>query len=508
MAAAPKPTAEEKAKAKADTKAEALSASQLARAQESSRAILAQELRTANVPKAEISRIIKAEAQADKAEVAAYKQTAKAPGLQAYEGYQQRELTADEILRQSPAARGRGLTAEDVQGLINDGTVAKQTVSTGYIAADYTTVNPQYADAVARAVQRQAGGIQLLSDLGLQQAFKSGKTSVGYSTLAADALTGAKDASGNFVVNPGLAKQANTSGRGAKVLVQDFNTAQRFVKDDQLTAEDIGSVLKPISGSEDFFTSKLRSDKKGGSVGTFLKNEDGTYDYIGMSKSFTPTNGGGLGGFLKRALPSIGLTVIGSAFGVPSLGSVLGATGATATAINAASTLASIAYSQYKTDAEYQAAVASGQAAGLDSLFTNYFQQLDAAAQAGPDVVEADIAQANQEFETRLNDLRNQNDAAATEFASRMEAQQQAGAGQSAELERLRAENQAAAESNRMALEGSQRDFAARRAARRRAAGRGRGGLLSGFGLQQRSLGNSGAATSLGAAGATTLAGA
>ena len=491
--------------AKAVTRQEKRAASQLAKSQETSRNILAQELRADGVPSAEIKRILATEEVADQAEVAAYRQEIKAPGVQQYSGFQQRNLTPEEILAASPGARGRGLTAEDVQRLIDTGAVEQATASTGYIAPDLTTVNPQYAAAVERAVQRQAAGIEQLQDLGIQQNFKQGKTSVGTNALTAEVLSRSVDpATGQFTITPEL-RSLFESPRSAPKITNFFNAAQGVAGRDDLTAEEIGGRLKGIKGTDDLFTATLAKGPKGDFTGTFVRNDDGTYEYVGGAGTSTPTGGGGfLSGFLKSAA----LGIVGSFVGLPSLGTLVGASGAGAAAINLGTALASGAFSQYKSQAEYEAAVARGEVAGLDSLFTNYFQQLDAAEQAGPGVTQAADQQAATEREQTLAGLRAQGESALAEMQARMASQQQAGAEQSAEIERLRAENQAAAERNRLQLEGSQRDFAARRASRRRAVGRGRGGLLSGFSLQQRSLGNTSAATSLGTAGATTLAGA
>lgn len=489
--------------AKTFTREEKRAASQLAKSQETSRRILASELAADGVPKAEINRIIKAEAVADKAEVQTYRTDAKAAGVQQYGGFQQRNLTASEILAASPRARSAGLTEQDVQRLMDEGRLQQPTTSTGYIAADLTTVSETYRDAATSAMDRQMAGIQQLQDLGLQQGFQKGKTSVGSNALQAEILSRSRDPNtGAFMVTPEL-RALNASPRSAKLAVDYANIADRLSSDDSLTAEDIGKKLKLIKGTEDLFTSKLSSWEKGGLTGTFQRNEDGTYDYLGAARSMTPTDGGGFGAFATSLLKSAALAAVGSFFGVPSLGSLAGLTGAGAAAVNVGAALGTAGLSAYKTRAEYDAAVASGEIAGLDALFTDYFAQQGAAGDAGMGAIDARQGEITDQRNEALADLNRQNEEASRRFEEGRAAAAAAAASQQQELDRLRAENTAAAERNRMELEGLQRGSAARRAGRRRAVSRGRG-MLSGFSLDRpRTLGMSSSLS-----GGTTLSGA
>jgi hypothetical protein len=515
---APKLTPEQKAQEKADTKTEKQIASQLSLAQEASREILKSELLSSGVPKAEVNRILDAEKKQDNAELRAYEVAAKTPGLQEYGGYQQRTLTAEQILAASPGAQGRGLTADDVQRYIDTGQVQAPSVSTGYIVPKFTTVNPQYADAVDRAMKRQMAGIELLQGVQAQQAFKSGKTTVGTNTFRADLLTrGFDQETGQYIVTDEMRKA--TGSRGASQLVQAINEFQRFSNDSSITAADFTRDLNPVKGADGVFTSALTTNKKGGSTGTFVLNQDGTYDFLGGYQTFTPTDGGGLGSFLKSVAISAGLGAIGSFFGVPSLGSLLGLSGNAATAFNAAVVLGSGGLSAYRTNMEYDAAVARGEVAGLDTLFTGVFKDYDAAAKVGGDVVKAGGQEMRVESDKQMADLRAQLEAQQAEFArlvaaqqaefarqaaAQQRVQQQFSGQQNADLQRARAAQQERAESLRRELEGSQRDIAARRAARRRAAGRGGGGLIGAATLPSTSL-NVSPSSTLGMANASTL---
>lgn len=489
--------------AKTFTREEKRAASQLAKSQETSRRILASELAADGVPKAEINRIVKAEAVADKAEVLAYRTDAKAAGVQQYSGFQRRTLTAGEILAASPQARAAGLTEQDVQRLVSEGRIQQPTASTGYIAADLTTVSETYRDAAQSAMDRQMAGIQQLQELGLQQGFQKGKTGVGSNAMQAEILSRSRDPNtGAFMVTPEL-RALNASPRSANLAVEYFNIADRLSSDDSLTAEDIGKKLKPIKGTEDLFTSQLSSWEKGGLTGTFQRNEDGTYDYLGAARSMTPTDGGGFGSFIKSVGGSIALGALGSLVGLPTLGSLAGLSGTAAAAVNVGAALGAAGLSAYKNQAEYDAAVARGEIAGLDALFTDYFAQQQAAGDAGVGAVEARQGEITEQRNETLADLGRQNEEASRRFQESQAAAASAAASQQQELQRLQAENAAAAERNRMELEGAQRGSAARRASRRRAVSRGRG-MLSGFSLNRpRSLGTSSA---LG--GGTTLSGA
>lgn len=194
------------------------------------------------------------------------------------------------------------------------------------------TGNAAYAntDAGRNATAILDAGYGLLDEFSLPQAYKLGKTTIGFSPyLTGLAALDRNAETGQFSKGVNLSTPAETSGRSVSHALTTFNAINQDIQNPAAVSNK-AKVVSPAYDEQGNVIGNIVQDtlldyKKGDAIGFYLEKPDGSYEYLGGSKSFTPTGGGG---FFKS---TFGKVLVGVGAGL-ALGPLAGAlAGGTAT---------------------------------------------------------------------------------------------------------------------------------------------------------------------------------
>jgi len=198
-----------------------------------------------------------------------------------------------------------------------DGTDGQKFIRSGNAAYANTTAGQE-------ATRILDAGYGLLDEFNLPPAYKTGKTTIGFSAYNAGlAALDRNTETGEFQRGQYLNTAVDTSGRSISHALSTFNK----INEDLVNPAAVSSKAKVVGAAYDsngnltgnIVQDVLQEYKKGNTVGFYLQKPDGSYQYLSGNKEFTPTGGGG---FLRSTLGKIVLGVAGSLL-VPGLGSVL-----------------------------------------------------------------------------------------------------------------------------------------------------------------------------------------
>lgn len=194
------------------------------------------------------------------------------------------------------------------------------------------TGNAAYAntDAGKNATKILDAGYGLLDEFSLPQAYSDGKTTVGFSAYQTGLAALDRNAeTGEFSKGVNLSTPVETSGRSVSHALTTFNAINQDIKNPAAVSNK-AEVVSPAYDKDGNVIGNIVQDtlldyKKGDTVGFYLQKPDGTYEYRGGSKSFTPT---GDDGFFSSVLGKV-LVGVGAGVALGPLAGLLG--GGTAT---------------------------------------------------------------------------------------------------------------------------------------------------------------------------------
>jgi len=217
-----------------------------------------------------------------------------------------------------------------------DGTAGQQFIRSSDTAYANTTAG-QEANRILDA------GYGLLDEFNLPQAYKTGETTIGFSAYGAGlAALDRNPETGEFQKGQYLSTPIDTSGRAVSHTLTTFNRINEDLTNPAAVSNK-AKVIGPAYDERGNVTGNIVQDvlldyKKGDAVGYYLQKPDGSYEYLGGSKAFTPTGGGG---FFESTLgkiivgvgaglllgPTASLLATGSTAGAATLGSTIAAGG-------------------------------------------------------------------------------------------------------------------------------------------------------------------------------------
>jgi hypothetical protein len=172
-----------------------------------------------------------------------------------------------------------------------DGTAGQQFIRSGNTAYANTTAG-QEANRILDA------GYGLLDEFNLPQAYKTGDTTIGFAPYQTGlAALDRNPETGEFQKGQYLSTPIDTSGRSVSHALTTFNRINEDLVN-PAAVSDRAKVIGPAYDERGNITGNIVQDvlqgyKKGDTVGFYLQKPDGSYEYLGGSKAFTPTGGGG-----------------------------------------------------------------------------------------------------------------------------------------------------------------------------------------------------------------------
>lgn len=242
-------------------------------------------------------------------------------------------------LKSTLAASGFQGNSDTVNSLIytvqkSDGTEGDSFIRTGNAAYAST-------DAGKNATAILDAGYGLLDEFNLPQAYKVGKTTIGFTPyLTGLAALDRNAETGQFSKGANLSTPADTSGRSVSHALTTFNAINQDIQN-PVAVSNKAKVVSPAYDEQGNVIGNIVQDtlldyEKGDAIGFYLEKPDGSYEYLGGSKAFTPTGGGG---FFKSTLGKVLVSIgAGVALG-PLAGAIAGGTASVASTIAAGALL-------------------------------------------------------------------------------------------------------------------------------------------------------------------------
>ena len=247
-----------------------------------------------------------------------------------------------------------------------DGTAGQQFIRSSDAAYANTTAG-QEAQRILDA------GYGLLDEFNLPQAYKTGDTTIGFAPYQTGlAALDRNPETGEFQKGQYLSTPIDTSGRSVSHTLTTFNRINEDLVN-PAAVSDRAKVIGPAYDERGNITGNIVQDvlqgyKKGDTVGFYLQKPDGSYEYLGGSKAFTPTGGGG---FFESTLGKI-IVGVGAGLLLGPAAAALGGGTATIGSTIAAGSLLGAASSAITGGDILTGALTGGIGGGLSSYIGSY----------------------------------------------------------------------------------------------------------------------------------------